>query len=227
MIAALALAAAVAQIPPRLPDARLLDSDGRPVALRSVLPSDGRLLLAVARYRCSSSCGTLLRQLPALASAIPSVKVVAIGPDSGEGPVDASRRRAASAQGSIEFLTGSAAEVGSVLQFLGYSSGDSGGAESEHPAGLFVIDAEGVVSARLSPLASAAEVVRAISQTSAKEYTPAPLCRPLGDALARYWPAMQFAVRVFAVAVFVAVAAMLAGFWRRELRGVGTGSRAP
>jgi protein SCO1/2 len=117
-----------AQVPA---EAQFKDETGRVVALGDYL-GHGPVILAPVYYRCPNLCGTTLRRLAASLGKVPlspgtDYTVVAVSIDPREEPADAAEVKAQAlesqsnaAHGGFHFLTGSEADIESVMQAIGF-----------------------------------------------------------------------------------------------------------
>jgi protein SCO1/2 len=139
-------------------EARFRDETGRAVALGDYL-GHGPIVLAPVYYRCPNLCGTTLRRLAASLEKVPlspgaDYAVIAVSIDPREGPADAADIKAQALAGAgdaaragFHFLTGSAAEIETLMQAIGFRyRWDSELQQYAHAAAAAVLTPQGKIA---------------------------------------------------------------------------------
>jgi protein SCO1 len=213
------------------------DADGQNVRIGDVI-NRAPVILVLGYFHCDKLCGvTRLALLRAAQKAGLSAGAdyifVAISIDPMEKAEAARQARetdfaAATPLGATEglrYLTGTPESIRAVAEAVGYNY--RSGARSQtfvHPIGAVVITARGVVSSYLSGIGSSHEDIRsaveaAASQTVAPRASPALLlCFDFDSTTGRYTFAIMKFLRIGAVAMTLALAAMIYREFRKGAR---------
>lgn len=214
--------------------ARFQDAQGRAVTLAQAI--DGRpTILALGYFHCPNLCGLVRDDLINAVSRLrdpAAYSLIVLSIDPSETPADASSARAAdvarfdrpAATTEWRYLTGSAAEIATVADAVGFRSRfDSGQKQFLHPAGLVFLSGTGTVSSYLlglgyQPSDVGLGITRAASGVTARALPILLLCFHYDSTTGRYTLAVMRVLQLGAAITILVVGGTVMLALRRERR---------